>query len=113
MRRTVIKLRRAALRGFVALACAGPALAQAPAVRFDARLVPSGAVLGATAALALAPILLAGRLPHATCAPCDPSGLSFLDRGTVGPLRTGTATLSDGALFATLGGAGLLLAGRR
>jgi membrane-associated phospholipid phosphatase len=115
MSATVLKLRRAALRGFVAMACAAPALAQAPSearpLRFDARLVPSGAVLGATAAVALAPVLLSGHLPHATCAPCDPAGLSFLDRGTVGPVRTGAATLSDGALFATLGASGLLLAG--
>jgi membrane-associated phospholipid phosphatase len=119
MSATVLKLRTAALRGFVAMACASAALAQSPppsppqarALRFDARLVPSGAVLGATAAVALAPVLLSGHLPHATCAPCDASGLSFLDRGSVGPVRAGAATLSDGALFATLGGAGLLLAG--
>lgn len=115
MRAMVLKLRRAALRGSLALACAAPAPAQEPAsppvVRFDARLLPSGTVLGATAALAVTPVLLAGSLPHATCAPCDPAGLSFLDRGTVGPVRTGAATLSDGALLATGGGAALLLFG--
>jgi membrane-associated phospholipid phosphatase len=115
MRATVLKLRSAALWGFVAVASAGTARAQtpvpAPPVRFDARLLPSGAVLGATAVLALAPVVFSGHLPHATCAPCEPAGLNFLDRGTVGPVRTGAATLSDGALFATLGGAGLLLAG--
>ena len=117
MSATVLKLRRAALRGLVAVAWAAPALAQAPpetgALRFDARLVPAGAVLGATAAGALAPVLLAGHLPHGTCPlpSCDPAGLSFLDRGTVGPVRSGAATLSDGALLATAGGAAILLFG--
>ena len=113
MRPVVLKLRRAALRGLVVAACAGPALAQAPEPRFDARLVPSGMVLGATAAVALAPVLLSGHLPYGTCPPpsCDPAGLSFLDRGTVGPERAGAATLSDGALLLTGGGAALLLAG--
>ena len=115
MSATVLKLRRAALRGLVAVAWAAPALAQAPpdsgAPRFDARLVPAGAVLGATAALAVTPILLAARLPHATCAPCDPSGLNFLDRGTVGPVRSGASTISDATLIATVGSAGILLFG--
>jgi membrane-associated phospholipid phosphatase len=117
MSATVLKLRRAALRGLVAVAWAAPALAQAPpataALRFDARLLPAGAVLGATAAVALAPVLLSAHLPHGTCPlpSCDPAGLSFLDRGTVGPVRAGAATLSDAALLATAGGAGLLLFG--
>jgi membrane-associated phospholipid phosphatase len=68
-------------------------------------------VLGATAVVAVAPMLLAARLPHATCVPCDPSGLNVLDRGTVGPLRSGASTLSDATLLATVGGAGLLLFG--
>jgi membrane-associated phospholipid phosphatase len=110
MRATVIKFRRAALGSFVAVACAGPSLAQAPAPRFDVRLLPSGAVLGATAALGLAPILLAGRLPHTTCAPCDPASLPPIDRGTVGAVRPGWGTLSNVAEFAVVGSAGFLLA---
>ncbi|MGD0484763.1 MAG: phosphatase PAP2 family protein [Gemmatimonadales bacterium] len=114
MSATVLKLRRAALRGFVAVAWAVPALAQAPpearALRFDARLLPAGAVLGATAAVAVAPILLAGHLPHTTCAPCDPASLPPIDRGTVGAVRPGWGTLSNVTEIAVLGGAGLLLA---
>jgi len=104
-----IKLRTAALWGFSALSLAGrAATAQAPA-RFDARLVPSVAVFAATAAVAVAPVLFASQLPHATCAPCDRSGLPFLDRGTVGAIRAFPATVSDAALFVTGAGAGLFL----
>ena len=109
MTRIVIKLRSALLAGFTAASSSGGAAAQTP-VRFDARLVPSGAVLAVTAAVAVAPVLFAAHLPHATCAPCDPSGLPFLDRGTVGAIRAFPATASDVALFATGGAAGLLLA---
>lgn len=108
MRRIGIKLRGALLAGLTAAASSGGAAAQNP-VRFDARLVPSGAVLAATAAVAVAPVLFASHLPHATCAPCDPSGLPFLDRGTVGAIRAFPATASDAALFAVGAGAGLFL----
>ena len=110
MSRVGIKLQVGALWGCTALVCATTAVAQAAPLRFDARLLPSGGVLAATAAVALAPVLLASHLPHATCAPCDPAGLTFLDRGTVGDIRAGAAALSDVALFATGGAAGLLLA---
>jgi membrane-associated phospholipid phosphatase len=110
MRRIVIKLRSALLAGLAAVSSSGVAAAQNP-VRFDARLLPSGAVLAATAAVAVAPVLFAAHLPHATCAPCDPSGLPFLDRGTVGAIRAFPATASDAALFATGAGAGLFLLG--
>ena len=108
MRTVGIKLRIAIVWGCAALA-AGPAPAQSAPVRFDARLLPSAGVLAATAAIALAPVVFAAHLPHATCAPCDPSRLSFVDRGSVGDIRTGVATASDVALFATGGAAGLLL----
>lgn len=110
MKRVGIKLRIALLWGCAALAPMATAAAQAAPVRFDARLLPSSGVLAATAAVALAPVLLAAHLPHATCAPCDPSRLNFLDRGTVGEVRAGAATASDVALFATGGATGLLLA---
>lgn len=86
----------------------GPAAAQ-EVVRFDARLLPATGVLAGTLAAGLAPVLFAASLPHATCAPCDPAGLSWIDRGTVGPVRTGAAAVSDVALLATTGGASLLL----
>jgi membrane-associated phospholipid phosphatase len=110
MSRVGIKLRIAVVWGFAALAAAGPACPQNAPLRFDARLLPSGGVLAATAAVALAPAIFASHLPHATCAPCDPSGLTFLDRGTVGNVRAGAAMASDVALFATGGAAGFLLA---
>jgi len=109
MRRIVIKLRSALLAGLAAVSSSGVAAAQNP-VRFDARLVPSGAVLAVTAAAAVAPVLFAAHLPHATCAPCDPSGVPGVDRGTIGAIRAFPATASDVALFATGGAAGLLLA---
>lgn len=108
MRRIGIKLRGALLAGLAAAASSGGAAAQSP-VRFDARLVPSGVVLAATAAVAVAPVLFASHLPHATCAPCDPSGVPGIDRGTVGVIRAFPATASNAALFATGAGAGLLL----
>ena len=110
MRRVGIKFRITLVWGCAALVPVANACAQAVPRRFDARLLPSAGVLAATAAVALAPVLLASHLPHATCAPCDPSGLNFLDRGTVGDVRAGAAMVSDVALFATGGAAGLLLA---
>jgi membrane-associated phospholipid phosphatase len=110
MSRVGIKLRIVVLGGFAALVPVATAAAQAAPLRFDARLLPSGGVLAATAAGALAPVIFAAHLPHASCAPCDPAGLTFLDRGTVGDVRGGAATASDVALFATGGAAGLLLA---
>jgi membrane-associated phospholipid phosphatase len=90
------------------VAATGPA-AQAPLPRFNAPLLPAGGVLAGTAVAALVPSLLASRFPTATCAPCNPAGLNFLDRGTVGPVRFGAATASDAALYAAVGGAGLLV----
>jgi len=105
-----IKLRISAVWGFAALVLATTAAAQAAPLRFDARLLPSGGVLAATAVIAVAPVVFASHLPHATCAPCDPSGLLFLDRGTVGDVRPGAAAASDVALLAAGGAAGLWLA---
>ncbi len=103
------KLLRAAAWGLAAALCAAPAAAQAPAPRFDARLLPAGSVLAATVAVGLVPKFFASHLPYATCAPCDPAGLPGIDRGTVGPVREGPATVSDVSLYVTAGGAGLLL----
>jgi len=134
MRMTGIKLRLAAAWGLSAAAFASPAAAQSLPLRFDPRLVPPGAVVAALGGTAQAPVLrfntpllpaggvLAGTIvvalvpslypslfETATCAPCDPSGLNFLDRGTVGQVRFGAAKVSDAALYASVGGAGLLL----
>ncbi len=83
--------------------------AQAPVPRFNAPLVPAGGVLAGTVVVALVPSLFPSLFETATCAPCDPSGLNFLDRGTVGQVRFGAAKVSNAALYATVGGAGLLL----
>ena len=108
MRRIGIKLRSALLAGLTAAVSSGGAAAQTPD-RFDARLVPAGAVLAATLALGAAPVLFRSHLPYATCAPCDPSGLPFLDRGTVGAIRAFPATASDATRWATIAGAAVLL----
>lgn len=108
MSRNGSKLRVAVLSGLVATVCVAPGAAQSP-VRFDARLLPSGALLAATAAFAVAPVLLADRLPHASCVPCDPSRIPGIERGVVGPLRGPPALASDATLLATGAGAGLLL----
>jgi membrane-associated phospholipid phosphatase len=134
MRMTGIKLRLAAAWGLAAAALASPAAAQSLPLRFDPRLVPSGAVvsvlagtaqapvprfntpflpaggvLAGTAVVALAPSLFPSLFKTATCAPCDPSGLNFLDRGSVGQVRFGAATVSNALLYASVGGSGLLL----
>jgi membrane-associated phospholipid phosphatase len=134
MRMTRGKLTRPVAWGLAAALAAAPVAAQSPALRFDARLVPAssvmagtpaaalaptprfnapfvgaGAVLAGTAVGALVPSLLASRFPTATCAPCDPAGLNFLDRGTVGQVRFGAAKVSNASLYTTVGGAGLLL----
>ncbi len=108
MRRNGIKLRGTLLCGLAAAVWSGAAGAQTPR-RFDVRLVPAGAVLAATAAVAVTPVVFAAHLPHATCAPCDPSGLSALDRGAVGRVRAGPALASDLGLAATGGAAGMFL----
>lgn len=111
MRLTGGKLRIGAAWGLAAALAAAPLAAQQAAPRFDARLVPSGLVLAGTLAGALAPVVFKADLPHATCAPCDPSGLWSIDRGTVGAVRTGVAAASNVTLLATGGAAGLLLVG--
>ncbi len=82
---------------------------QAPSLRYDVRPLPAGALLAGTIAVALVPSVYASHFPTATCAPCDPSRLWSIDRGTVGQVRPGAATASNAFLYATLGGAGLMV----
>jgi membrane-associated phospholipid phosphatase len=109
-----IKLRRVGTLGFVALLCGARAFAQqqpppATPLRFEVRAWPAGAVLGAAVVGTLVPELSKRSLPHATCAPCDPSRLWGLDRGILGPVRSGTSALSSATLVGTGVAGGLLL----
>jgi undecaprenyl-diphosphatase len=113
MLRSVINLRRVVLSGFGLVA---PALAlegQQPSLRYDVRFWPAGVVLVAATVGTLIPELAGGSLPHATCAPCDPSGLPGIDRAILGPLRSLPAALSDGGLVVSQLGGALLLAHTR
>jgi len=101
------------LAGF-ALACATSEAtrAQQLAPRYDVRPVPAMVVTGGTTAVWLAAHVFRDRLPYASCAPCDPSGLLAFERSFVGPRRAGPDLASDGTLALTLAGsAALLLAG--
>lgn len=113
----IIKLRRALACGFIAAVLGFPALSaqQAPAVplRFDVRPWPELVLLGATTAAGLVPEFSKGRFPHATCAPCDPSGLPGIDRGSIGTLRATPAGVSNLTLVAAIAGGGLLTLRRR
>jgi membrane-associated phospholipid phosphatase len=84
---------------------------EAAAMRFNAPPVLATSVLAATFLGALIPSLYASKFPTATCAPCNPAGLTFLDRGAIGQVRPGSAAVSDGALYAVMGGAALLVFG--
>jgi len=89
--------------GFL-LSCAAPYAAGAQQVssslRFRISAWPDAAVLGSSLTAALVPVVWSGSFAHATCAPCDPSTVWGLDRGSIGPLRPVAATVSDGTLFA-------------
>lgn len=108
-------LGRALATGFAcaSLAVSGAAAQQAP-LRFELRAWPDAAILGGATVATLVPALYRGSLPHATCAPCDPSRLWGIDRGAVGPLRTTPNRLSYALLAGATVGGGLLVAlGRR
>ena len=81
-------------------------------VRFEVRGWPDAAVAAAGAALSALPFVLSDSV--ASPCPCDPGGLSGIDRGAVGPVATEAARWSNITLTATVGlaGAGLLLARR-
>jgi undecaprenyl-diphosphatase len=90
-------------------ALAAQRLPAPPAVRFDVRPVRDGVTLGLAGALALTPMVLEDRLPHATCAPCNPGALLGIDRGAVGVVDTGWSRASDVALVTTGAATALLL----
>lgn len=97
------------------LAVSGAAAQQAPSLlRFEVHAWPDAAILGGATVATLVPELFRGSLPHARCAPCDPSRLWGIDRGAVGPLRSTPARVSYALLAgATLGGGLLVALGRR
>lgn len=113
MTKRFIKLRRVLAGGCAALALgvASADAQNAPAApqRFLVRAWPDGAIVGAVGALTVVPEAFKADLPHATCAPCDPSGLWGIDRGILGPERRGAARASDAALLGAGGLAALLL----
>jgi len=113
---SLIKLRRwrvvmaALLLAPGAPLCAQQVPLQVQPVRFQVRAWSDG-VASATLALGSAvPSLLGDRLPMASCAPCDPSQLWGIDRGSVGAVRSGPEMASNVALMATVGGSALLVA---
>lgn len=104
------------LAAVVALVFTGAAAAAAQqdaAPRFAIRTVPEVVVGGTAAATVLLGELLAARLPHATCAPCDRSALLGIDRAVLGPQRQHLSAVSDALLLGTIAGAGLMLYGER
>lgn len=109
----VIKLRAGRVLAFLLL-CGAPQLAvgqQIPAAPLRYRIGwQDAAVTGGSIALGVIPMLLGDQLPHATCAPCDPSHLWGLDRHFVGEPRAGAGRASDATLLlAAFGGGALLL----
>jgi hypothetical protein len=94
--------------------CAAPygATAQpvSPSLRFRIRAWPDGVIVGTTAAATLLPVLWPHAFAYATCAPCDPSHLWGIDRGSVGPVRLAANTFSYGTSAAETG-LGLLFLG--
>ena len=101
-------MRRALTFGaFLLLSAPSIGRAQQAPLRYRVHPWPDGAVVVAGLSAALVPVLWPNGFPHATCAPCDPAALWAVDRGTVGPVRSGVSTLSTGtlALEAVLGAA--------
>jgi membrane-associated phospholipid phosphatase len=67
-----------------------------------------GVIVGTTAVATLLPVLWPHSFPYATCAPCDPSHVWGIDRGSVGPVRAAANVISYGTSAAETG-LGLLL----
>jgi membrane-associated phospholipid phosphatase len=87
-------------------AARGPAAAAALRVvsplplRFHLRAWPDGVALGAGLTATAIPLIWPNAFPRATCAPCNPSHVWALDRGSIGPVRAVADAFSD----VTLGG---------
>lgn len=105
---------RRALTFALVLSIAAPYVASAQQVsaslRFRIRPWPDAVIVGTTAAATLLPVLWPNGFAHATCAPCDPSHLWGMDRGSVGPVRAAANTFSYGTSAAEAG-LGLLFLG--
>jgi membrane-associated phospholipid phosphatase len=87
--------------------------ANPPSLRFPVGAWPDGAILGASLTAAAIPLVWPNAFPHATCAPCNPSSLWGLDRGTVGPVRATADALSSVTLGAEAALGTLFLAASR
>ncbi len=86
---------------------------QVSALRFPFRVWPDGAVIAAGATVSLLPVLWPNSFAHATCAPCDPSRLWAIDRGSVGPVRAAANTFSYGTSAAEVGMGMIFIAASR
>ncbi len=75
-----------------------PAQQVSPPLRFRVAAWPDAVVLGSSLTAALVPLVWPSSFPHATCAPCDPSRLWAVDRGTIGPVRSAADAISTGTL---------------
>ncbi|HVO35344.1 MAG TPA: phosphatase PAP2 family protein [Gemmatimonadales bacterium] len=108
---------RRALTAGVLLAIAAPygAAAQqvSPALRFRIRAWPDAAIIGSSLAAALVPLVFSSSFAHATCAPCDPASLWWIDRGTVGPVRATADAFSTGTLATEVALGAVFLASSR
>jgi hypothetical protein len=96
------------------LLCGSPRLAagqQIPAAPLRYQIGwQDAAVTGGALVLTAIPTLLAEQLPHATCAPCDPSDLWPIDRHFVGePLAAPDKASGATLLLAVFGGGALVL----
>lgn len=87
--------------------------AQQATLRFPFHPWPDGAIVATTAAFTLAPVLWPKGFAYATCAPCNPSRLWSVDRGTVGPVRAAANAFSYATSAAEVGMGALLIAASR
>ncbi len=86
----------------------GPPPGAAIAGRFSAGRSDLALTAGLSV-VAVLPGLLGDRLPYATCAPCDSTGLWGPDRRAIGAERVAAGRFSDASLAVSTAGAGLLL----
>jgi membrane-associated phospholipid phosphatase len=89
------------------------ARAQQTSLRFPIHVWPDGVVVVAGATAALMPVLWPKSFAYATCAPCDPSRLWAIDRGTIGPVRDAANAFSYGTSATEVGLGMLFIAASR